>query len=555
MKLTRTKKIVLIIALAAFVALLFNSNIAFAAINTEYSGTDTVPDTALNDAVSESTLLELLAKLVYAVGRLLEWILGTIFSLLTGTSDFPWADKIVFNAVPLLDVNFINPGAGSFVIQPAIQGALKNLYATIMTLAITFFGIVVLITAIKLVLSTIASDKAKYKQAIVDWLVGFVLVFCIHYFISFVFYLNEQLVIVASKIVTSQLSGAREVAKVQEDALASELIEHARSLGVKYRGELVADILERNSRIVTTWMNGLDSSDTTKGFHEALMKYRPWTAFGADVAVNSNTQYERLAMIVTWAASENVSVSRLREIRDRITIMLGYAPRFDHNYGGYSASGSQAIETKYIKEFFVNKNTNNFDSDMYEYFANAIESTNGTYKGKVMRVGGKAWLVKDERYRDKTIIGDKIYILSSGACGTGYMWDTTQFSITSDLDTSTFYWTDLLDEMIILKGASDTSSGTAIAGSGASVTASRLITDLATYFRYNAYNKERRTTNTTGVTDGDEIRIQNMLMYAILVVQSLILFIAYIKRLFYVILLAMMAPVVVVFDFFQKFGK
>ena len=46
-----------------------------------------------------------------------------------------------------------------------------------------------------------------------------------------------------------------------------------------------------------------------------------------------------------------------------------------------------------------------------------------------------------------------------------------------------------------------------------------------------------------------------MIMYAILVAQSLILFIAYVKRLFYVILLAMMAPVVVVFDFFQKFGR
>ena len=153
MKLTRCKKIFLIIAITAFVVLLFSSNTAFAAINTEYSVTDSVPDTNLEEAFDDSNLLKLLAKLIYAIGRFLEWILGTIFKMLTGSSDFPWADKIVFNAVPLLDVNFINPGAGSFVAQGSIQDVLKNLYATILTLAATFFGIVVLITAIKLVIS------------------------------------------------------------------------------------------------------------------------------------------------------------------------------------------------------------------------------------------------------------------------------------------------------------------------------------------------------------------------------------------------------------------
>ena len=174
MKLTRSKKIILMIVLTAFVVLLFNSNTAFAAINEEYSTPNPVTDVGLENAFNESSLLKLLAKLVYAVGQFLEWILGVIFKLLTGTSDFPWADRIVFNAVPLLDVNFINPANRSFVKQPGIQEVLQNLYSTIMTLAVAFFGIVVLITAIRLVLTTIASEKAKYKQAIVDWLIGFI---------------------------------------------------------------------------------------------------------------------------------------------------------------------------------------------------------------------------------------------------------------------------------------------------------------------------------------------------------------------------------------------
>jgi len=226
----KCKITLLIIFLAMFIVLLFNSNTVFAAINEHYIGSDVVTDENLEEAFSESSLLNLLAKLIYAVGRFLEWILGTIFKLLTGSSDFPWADKIVFNSVPLLDVNFINPGAGSFVAQPGIKDVLKNLYATILTLAASFFGIVVLITAIKLVITTIASEKAKYKQAIVDWLIGFVMLFCIHYAISFIFYLNEQLVIVASNVVTENLKDAEdEIVKVQVGSVGTQLIDNIRN--------------------------------------------------------------------------------------------------------------------------------------------------------------------------------------------------------------------------------------------------------------------------------------------------------------------------------------
>ena len=122
---------------------------------------------------------------IYIVLVVMGW-----FSICGASYDYTNMD--FFNAVPLLDVNFINPDGGSFVGNGNIQAVLKNTYATILTLAASFFGIVVLITAIRLVISTIASEKAKYKQAIVDWLVGFVMLFCIHYAISFIFYLCKN---------------------------------------------------------------------------------------------------------------------------------------------------------------------------------------------------------------------------------------------------------------------------------------------------------------------------------------------------------------------------
>lgn len=508
MKLTRCKKIFLIIALTAFVVLLFSSNTAFGAINKEYSTTDSVPDTALDEAFDDSTLLELLAKLIYAVGRFLEWILGTIFKLLTGSSDFPWADKIVFNAVPLLDVNFINPDSGSFVGQDIIKEVLKNLYATILTLAASFFGIVVLITAIKLVISTIASDKAKYKQAIVDWVVGFVMLFCIHYAISFIFYLNEQLVVVASNIVTANLIEYEDkIVKVQQSELAKELIEDARS---KISADEVK-ILEDNSAILTSWMNALASNDTSKGMQELLMKDFRW--YGVDTAINQTKQYQNLSKIILWATQNNVSVQELNNIKNNLK---------------YDIDGTRAISKEDYDKIFTT-------DEIRTWFATEAQTNPTDYY---------CWDGEDLLSRFQVTQQDQESFYSDRP---GYV--CVDSPVKYYLETTTFYWEPVINDLITIKAASATSGGNSSSGN-----AKRILADLATYFRYNSYTKERRTTNVTALKDGNA-QIQNMIMYAILVAQSLILFIAYIKRLFYVIILAMMAPVVVVFDFFQKFGK
>ncbi len=536
MKLNKYRKGFLIIALAAFMVLLLFSNTVFAEINQHYVGSDAVPDVALDEAYEQSTFLELLAKLIYALGRFFEWILGTIFRLLTGYSDFPWADKIVFNSVPLLDVNFLNPGGGSFVERESIQNVLKNLYATIFTLATTFFGLVVLITAVKLVISTIATDKAKYKKAIVDWLVGFVMLFCIHYAISFIFYLNEQLVLVASRLVKSQLNETNEMAQAKSEQLFETFVKSVESS----LGEQKAKILKDNPNITMTWMNALASNDTSKGLQEGFMKKQRWYLFGADTAKNTQDQYRALIMLVSWAADENISVTGITEIRNNIKLFK--------QISNTSYIGAQGVETSELKKLFTDSK-GNFDETNYNYFVQHLDGIEETVKGKSsgdgtyhceLQASGVGYIEQKETY-----VGKDYYILSEGA-------KVMDSNISGNIDATNWYWTQVLDDMAVLKSASNTRTGEYVEGTAGSL---RLVSDLASYFRDNSYEKEMRTTNVTGVKNGKNIEIQNMIMYAILVVQSLILFIAYVKRLFYVILLAMMAPVVVAVDFFQKFGK
>ena len=73
-----------------------------------------------------------------------------------------------------------------------------------------------------------------------------------------------------------------------------------------------------------------------------------------------------------------------------------------------------------------------------------------------------------------------------------------------------------------------------------------IITGLAAYFKAAAWTYE------DGGWKPTKAVLENAILYAILVVQSVTLLIAYIKRLFYIIVLALMAPIVVVYDFAKK---
>lgn len=88
-----------------------------------------------------------------------------------------------------------------------LKGTLQGIYSSLFSLAELFFGIAVLLMGVKLAISAIAAEKAKYKDALVRWAIGLLLLFGMQFFISFVFYLNEQLVQVASQISSDALNG------------------------------------------------------------------------------------------------------------------------------------------------------------------------------------------------------------------------------------------------------------------------------------------------------------------------------------------------------------
>ncbi len=76
-------------------------------------------------------------------------------------------------------------------------------YYVIRNLAIAAMLVVLIAVGIKMATSTLAQDKAVYKRMLVDWVVGMIILFGVHYIMVFTFYLNEEMVKVIEETSTS----------------------------------------------------------------------------------------------------------------------------------------------------------------------------------------------------------------------------------------------------------------------------------------------------------------------------------------------------------------
>lgn len=155
---------------------------------------------------SAGPLFAVIAGLVNLILLVVFMFLYTVFVSAGISVTFPFPDQVIFNKIAFFDPNFINPpSTGGHIIESSpiavVQPIIQKLYYTSFVVAGTIFVIAALIIGIKLAISTIASDKAHYKQALTNWLVGLVLLFTVHFLIAGIFAINEKIVEIASSTV------------------------------------------------------------------------------------------------------------------------------------------------------------------------------------------------------------------------------------------------------------------------------------------------------------------------------------------------------------------
>lgn len=589
----KTYKIIICISLV--VMLFTNFTSVFGAINESYSKNTKVTETSLESKIKDSVLLDVLANMINAIASLAESLIGGIFSVLTGDNIFPWADRIIFNSIGFLDINFLNPADSSLFgasNDPSILGkVVKRVYSTIFSLAVLFLGVAVGVMAIRLAISSIAAEKAKYKQAIVNWATCIVMLFLMHYILAFVFWVNEQMVEIASNILISTIEkeglGNVDFQEALNSVLSPEerinKFVNANAQDKKDQLKKYKDTFDANPEITSNLIMNSEycppasnlSKNAVGRLFNAALEDSTSEGFWKFVGNKDDYMLEISSPVLQYDVEDAVSISK----KDAATYQK------ESNNGKFSAThGTIFPNTTKGREAF--KASDDYKQTLAWYVA--LIGNHFTAMPSHASAAGTMWEDLSD-FQSENIIYEKVNYLPSNDGGYWSLVSSNEQSdfvnrlknkykegvIAGDVDArqADIYKSCSVSDLEEILGNSVVNYAIkyrlkvdqAIIGAASNKTAvtssaNDIIANLGAFFKQSAYvyTTETKTTDEGGdettITGwrASKLSVTGALLYGIFIFQSCMYLIMYVKRLFYVIMLSMFGPIVVIYDFFMK---
>ncbi len=164
-------------------------------------------------------VLGILSRLFNAVIAL---ELDIIFGQLTYTVEngelqyFVTIDRLVFNRIPLLNANYFNTNdtykIGDLELpinenNKLIKESIASVYTICRILALIIGLVVLVYIGIRMAISTVASEQAKYKKMLIGWFESIVIIFAMPYIMAALFTIEEVLIGVFYELRNSLMGG------------------------------------------------------------------------------------------------------------------------------------------------------------------------------------------------------------------------------------------------------------------------------------------------------------------------------------------------------------
>ncbi len=129
------------------------------------------------------------------IGMAIQGIL-TLIASLGGSSieGFVTPDDVFFNRVGLTNINFFDLSGDSSSVIYVMRSNIATWYYILRILSVIILLVVLIYVGIRMAISTVASDQAKYKKMLFDWAASFALLFFLGYIIIFTLEANSALV-------------------------------------------------------------------------------------------------------------------------------------------------------------------------------------------------------------------------------------------------------------------------------------------------------------------------------------------------------------------------
>lgn len=553
-----------------------------ASVNKDYYDMETEGGDFEGSIDSSSILLRWIGEIVYTFCYGIENMGAKIVQAFTGKEFFPWADKIIFNAIPILDINFINPAPGSLMKdtsgrETTIGSMIRNIYFTSMSIAIGFLSIVIAISGIRLAFASIAADKAKLKEAVVGWLTCLILIFGLHYILSFTFYLNEKLVQAASTIANNVLESASdsvvEKLKAQADENNEAVVESFLAICER---EALIDSIPIIGEVVSF------ARDLIKGIGNALNKAWKWIT-GQDDEENENeidvetlgTMYPEKDDYLNYF--RNTSDEKLHKQRIDVAAAMLKNKYYRANYLDW-ISGNDTNDITNSGLVGVGKNILITCNDCLGIVDTGYKALRSLYTSVQLVVyqgsdDGKPFNSVAEAIDESKLEGNTEELRKQKEktkldADKGYLYA---------LINSTEDYNEMIaecDEEIIKASHELTKEGANKSALNSKIfaynmqklyagayyeyvyegqdkympKASDTISSLGDYFRESTWYVD--TAN--GDWAPTSMNVVSSICYGIFIIQSLMFLFAYFKRFFYVLILSLIGPIVVIFDYLSK---
>lgn len=138
-----------------------------------------------------------LKLVIIVIGLILQAIMSGAFSSLEGGFEWCGLKDIIFAGAGegysnFLDVNFFDFNVDGTLL--AFRQAVAKWYYILRLISAAILLVILIYVGIRMAISTIASEQAKYKQMLVDWVTSLALLFLLHYIIIFAITVNSSLV-------------------------------------------------------------------------------------------------------------------------------------------------------------------------------------------------------------------------------------------------------------------------------------------------------------------------------------------------------------------------
>lgn len=367
--------------------------------------------------------------------------------------------------------------------------------------------------AIKLAISSIAEEKAKYKSAITNWLIAIILLFTIHYFMSFVFYLNESVVKMASDICVDLVSkNMEELAELQ----TSETLDaYINSLVNAYNAGKLNEY-ETSIRLMIKAIGKGTLTDT----EDKKLEYDPSNIReGLD-----GYREEEAETIKALFGNQNSEFNKWLYNRD-------------NSFLWYTQDAGEVTSSVFEAMFYFNEEVHYIsDTAHYEeckkivdaYKAYKKNSSKGHKDAFIDALASRFSIIAEHRVHNSSDAIEK----SADEVKNKAKKDSSYFAKMEDF----MYYVMLAQEYDANKGKDKEIKN--IANSPVSL--------IASYFKNSAFNLRDSTIISS------DANVTFCFLYTIFVFQSLLYFFAYVKRFFYIIILSIMAPIVIVYNFVSK---